>query len=226
MEIMDRIKDLSIEDQPREKAIKLGIKNLTSSELLALIINTGVKNCNALEISKNLLRKHENLLNLSCLNYQELINVKGLNKAKIYRLAACFELANRINAEVNNSLSIANYNPNRIAKEFYLKFVSDVEILYVICYSRTSRVKVLEYLNSNKYHVSLISDSLVNKICENDIKYVVLVHNHKDNIDPSNDDIINTLFLSNILKRKKVTLVDHVIVSKTNYFSFRESSLI
>ena len=91
-----KIKNWSVEDRPREKLMKQGIQYLSNTELLALIIGSGTKEMNAVELARMILLSAKNNLNdLGKLSVEELVKVKGIGVAKAITLVAALELGSR-----------------------------------------------------------------------------------------------------------------------------------
>ena len=91
-----KIKNWSVEDRPREKLMKQGIQYLSNAELLALIIGSGTKEMNAVELARMILMSAKNNLNeLGKLSIEELVKVKGIGVAKAITLVAALELGSR-----------------------------------------------------------------------------------------------------------------------------------
>ena len=91
-----KLKQLPKTELPREKLIKFGKENLSDSELLALILKTGTKEENVMELSLNILNKIEKIENLKEINYEGLLKIKGIGKAKAIELLAVTELSKRL----------------------------------------------------------------------------------------------------------------------------------
>jgi len=87
---MSRIQDLVEECRPREKAIKKGINNLSDSELIALLISSGIRGNSSLDIANNLLKNNDSIVYLSKINYDDLNKERGLSKARILTLLSSF----------------------------------------------------------------------------------------------------------------------------------------
>ena len=104
-----KLKQIPESERPREKLIKYGKENLSDSELLALILKTGTKEENALEVAQNIIKHLEKLENLRNISYENLLKIKGIGKVKAIELLAITELSKRI-----------YYNLSQIKKEKYL----------------------------------------------------------------------------------------------------------
>ena len=92
---MSKIKDIPINNRPREKAYRLGLKSLSDEELLALIIQSGTKKVSALDIAHNLMETHLSLSNIFEATDYQLSQFEGISKVKSLQFLAIKELINR-----------------------------------------------------------------------------------------------------------------------------------
>ena len=90
------LKEVPIEERPREKILKYGRENLTDSELLAIILKTGVKNENVCTLAYRVINEIGSVQNLKNITYSDLVKIKGIGDAKATSLMALSELAKRI----------------------------------------------------------------------------------------------------------------------------------
>src|SRR3989338_11271650 len=95
-----KITDLAPENRPRERLQKEGPQALSSAELLAIILKSGTKKENVLEISNRLIATH-GLDNLSHCSLQQLQQQYGIGPARASQIIALFELYNRVNCKEN-----------------------------------------------------------------------------------------------------------------------------
>jgi DNA repair protein RadC len=91
------IKDLPLDERPRERLMKYGSASLSEAELLAIILRVGTVQENVIDLSKRILREHS-LRDLCQLGINELKRFRGINDAKACQVLACAELASRIYA--------------------------------------------------------------------------------------------------------------------------------
>lgn len=225
---MARINDLPKEDCPREKALKKGIKSLTNSELLALIIGCGTKKLNAIEVSQNLLLSCENLSNISNLSISELKRFEGISTVNSLKILGALMLANRLQDELMKNLFKPSYNSLIVFKNYIHLFLKESsEIMFAIYFDRNNDVieeKIISKgdennLNFNIKEVFNFKNYLVRKI--------LLIHNHLyDSCLPSNNDILSTLAIEKVANEKGIILLDHLIIFKGKYFSFFDSKLL
>ena len=90
------VKELPLDDRPREKLLLRGAQNLSDAELIAILLRTGKKGKSVLEISQDLINNEKNLALLATRSVQSLTKISGIGNDKAATLAAAFELSRRI----------------------------------------------------------------------------------------------------------------------------------
>jgi len=220
------IKNIPLDDQPRIKLIKNGPEHLSDSELLAIILRTGNKKENVLELSRKILQKF-NLKNLSTISYNEVKKFPGIKTAKACQILACFELARRFAAYR------VHKEPIKSAKDVFqilmpsLKYAKKEHFigLYLDTRNYIIRKEIISIgtINSSVIHPrEVFSPALTDGACS-----VILVHNHPSgNPTPSEEDNDITKRLVEAAKVLCIQLLDHVIIGEKSYFSFSEKGLL
>ncbi len=222
---MGKIKDLFNDDKPREQAKNKGIENLTNSSLLALIINSGVKGISCIDLANEVLKKCDTIDKILNLNYYDLVQIKGMKDVKVYRLLALFELIKRINNEINNKVNISSYDPKVFVKEFSM-YSNSNEKMFILLFKNKYRVNILSFSSYSNDFIRFSLNSIKKNILDNKADEVILIHNHESEYtEPSNDDIFTTFFVETCLKEDKIVLLDHLILAKNGYFSFKEHKI-
>src|SRR6478736_5981805 len=94
-----KIRELPEEDRPREKLLKRGADALTNRELIAILLRTGVRGKNAVEVGGEILEKYKTLSGLTRTSASELKKIRGIDSAKAVQLAAAFKLGERMAKE-------------------------------------------------------------------------------------------------------------------------------
>lgn len=221
------IKSLASDLQPREKALNFGIDKLSDVELLALIIQSGTRKLDAIEISKKLLEDNCGLNNLSKTKLIDLYST-GVKKAKGLKLLACFEIARRLEekkAKFNEKLENIT--------DLYMTFGKNIaylkdETLVVVLLDSHKRLLRYKKLSSSEENMTEASIKKLLQFCLlYESKYVYLLHNHPStNLNPSIEDIQSTLAFSSSLKVVDIQLLDHLIVSDKGYYSFKKDETI
>lgn len=222
------VRDLPIEERPRERLQKIGVDNLSTQELLALIIEKGGRGQTVLTLSQNLLAHFGNLQNIKTASLEELKKVKGIGFATACKLQAAFKLGEKAEShitkfgeKIEGPESIFNLLKNEIGNKMKESF-------YII--SLTTRNNLI---SADKVSIGTLSASLAHprevflSAIKNSASSVIVVHNHPSgDPQPSEDDLKITKRLVDAGKILGIDVVDHIIVSRTNYFSFKDKGLI
>jgi len=203
---------------------KYGPEKLSDAELLAILLRTGTKGVNVVEMAKKILRKFPND-SIASAGFQELRNTFGLGSAKAAEIMACFELGRRKLKDKKAALlmkpkdvweNLKDIRDHR--KEHFIVFYLDTRN-QEICREIIS----IGTLNSNLVHPREVFEPAVKNVAA----HLIVAHNHPSgNPEPSDDDIEVTKRLSDAGKIIGIGLLDHVIVSKDRYFSLKDEGLM
>lgn len=220
------MKDLPVEERPRERLMRLGQKRLSNSELLSIVLGVGSRDESALGLAGRLLASHD-IERLSRLGVAELRRVLGVKDAKACAVVAAFELGRRARA-CKKSVSPVK-SPETIARLFSSELADpNKEALMCICVD--SKMNVLKHevvsvggLNANSVHPRDVFRTAVTEAAAG----VVLAHNHPSgDPTPSRTDVKFTARVKAAGSLLGVELLDHVIVGGEKYVSFKESGLL
>ncbi len=219
-----KIKDLPKVDQPREKLAKYGPGKLNNSELLAILLRTGIKGTNVVELAEQILRKLGSK-NLAAITLDELKKIKGLGPTKASQIVASLELGKRLLKEKKSELLLspqdvweATKDIHNHKKEHFIVFFLD---------SRSQKVKretiSVGTLNASLVHPREVFEPAI--ACS--AAQIIVVHNHPSGeVEPSAEDIEITKRLTEAGKLLGIELVDHVIVCLNGYLSLQEQRLL
>ncbi len=218
--------DLPIQERPREKLTRYGVDSLSNVELLAIIIGSGTKNKNVIDIAHDLL-KEKGLLGLFNTPYKELENIDGISSVTSMKLASIFELSKRISMAKVESES-TTINADYIFKKYQQTLSTyQQEVMGLIVLDKKSHIiteKILYKGTNNNIHTS--NKDILREIFINGGSKFYIFHNHiGDSSFPSDADITFTIALIKEAKRYDLELVDHVIISRKDYFSFKEANI-
>jgi DNA repair protein RadC len=224
---MGKIKDLPLNERPRERLVKKGVSALSDAELIAIILRTGTQKGNVLELSLQLLKKFD-LKSLSRINITRLKQIFGIGEAKACQIAACFELGRRLAVSKNENMQKIS-NPRDILALISPK-LENQEKEHLIGIYLNSRRKILreEIIFIGTLDASLIHPREIFKVAlEESAAAVILVHNHPSgNLKPSLEDIEITKELVAAGNSLGIRLLDHIIICGKKYFSMREKGII
>lgn len=221
---MTRIKDLPLNERPREKAYYYGIQSLSNVELLAVLLSFGSKNNSALDIGYEILKRYGSIQAIANLSIDELLSINGVSLAKGIRLSACFELIRRFEKEIKTTKTYIKSTDevldliiprciNLTHEEFYL--------VYMTKQNQLIRVETL-YVGT-KNNLTLSSEDIVKAILKANASKVYIAHNHpSDSVKPSKLDLDSFNALSFFLATCSIELVDSLIICNNESYSCKE----
>lgn len=210
--------------RPREKALYHGIGSLNEVELLALIIEQGTKDANALTLAKTLLERFINLANLYRIKDPRLLMIKGIGKAKALKLLAVFELNKRL-VYTESEMDSFQYNQDKIIRNYQVRIGRlPKEHMYLIALNKRKTMIFEKRLYiGNERGLELDTKEIIRELLLVNAVYFVLIHNHPSGSTlPSKSDIIATETLLLAARKFNLTLLDHIIVSPNDYMSLRD----
>ena len=217
---------------PYEKLLKIGVENLTDADLLAVILRTGAKGQNVLDVSYDLINhpaiKRYGLPGLYKMTKEDLIKIKGIGEIKASQLLAVCELTKRIKGSFQQEKFIAT-NPGKIASCYMeeLRTLDRERVVAVFLDSKNARIcdKVIS-IGTLESSVLNPREIFKDAFSVNAASFVLL-HNHPSgDPSPSNDDKEVTRRIERGADIVGIRLLDHIIIGDNRYFSFRESGLL
>ncbi len=218
-----RIQDLPPSSRPREKLLAKGRQNLTTAELIALLFGSGTPQQNAVALSEALLKKFP-LAALENVTYDQLITIPGIGYSKATRIAAAIELGERLFAPRSLTKVTIQSTEDVIGQT---KEYVDKKQEYLVALYLNARHELLQKetigigtLNSMQIEPKEIFRPALMSPCAG----LIVVHNHPSgDPTPSDNDISFTKRVLDAGEVLGIPLLDHVIVSRTSYYSFCRS---
>lgn len=219
-----KIKDLPKIERPREKIERYGPERLSNSELLAILLRTGSQGVNVIELSGRILKKFsEN--SLPNVTVTDLKNTFGLGTAKASEIVACFELGRRLLQKKQSALLLSPKDVWDELKEIRSSKKEHFVVFFLDARNQETRREVVSIgsLNTNHVHPREVFEPAIAA----NAAQIILAHNHpSNNSRPSNDDLKITNQLVEAGKILGISIVDHVIVAKESFMSFKEDGLL
>lgn len=213
---------------PREKAIEYGISSLNNVELLALIIKSAYKDKNVFELADEVLNVANGFNNLLSLTYEELISIKGIKSAKALEIMAILEISKRLSkVDMINEKQLKS--PSKVVEwiRFNLAYSNQEEFFVVYLNTRGSIIKSEVLYKGSKNASTVAVDEILRKAIILKASAIIVAHNHpSDDVSPSNNDIVLTNKLYSSCALVGIPLLDHLIIGKSNYFSFKNHSML
>jgi len=213
-------------DRPREKLAMFGAENLSSAELIALLLSSGTQNLTAVDIGKELLKKFDTLENLSQASLEELREMEGIGPAKAITLQAAFQLSRNMQKEIATNQTPYCKNPADVAKVFIPKLGHLKQEIFSIALLDSAG----KFLRDREITRGIINASLIHprEVFRVAIKEaatsVILVHNHPSGqLNPSNEDLTITRQLVGAGETIGIPVHDHLIIAGSKYLSLKEA---
>lgn len=223
---MVKIKEIPLNDRPRERLINSGSNTLSNEELLAIILDTGTKDKSAKDLAISVLSKINHISELKDINYQNLISIKGIGISKATKILSLIELSKRINAKLE-TLNNIKANNSKVIYEYFKDKLMDEKQEYFYCLYLNNKKRIIK---NKLLYIGTINQTLIHP---RDIfkeayllsaSAIICIHNHPSgNTVPSKEDIIMTKNLKEVGLIMGINVVDHIIIGKNNYYSFFEN---
>jgi len=222
------VRDLPVEERPRERLQKVGADNLSTQELLALIIEKGGKGQTVLTVAQNLLAYFGNLNNMKNASIEELKKIKGIGFATACKLQAAFKLGEK--AEHQPKKYGEKIEGPEIIFNILKKEIGDKkkESFYILSLTTRNNLISVDKVSTGTLSASLAHPREVFlSAIKNSASTVIIVHNHPSgDTQPSEDDLEITKRLVEAGKILGIDVIDHIIVAKHSFFSFKEKNLL
>jgi len=221
-----KIKDIPKIERPREKLIAKGSQNLKDEELLAILLGTGVKGKNVLEVAKQILQKHSKRKLLK-MQYSDLAEIKGIGPAKACTILSALELTKRALNIQEETLPKIESAQDVLAQAVYLRDKTREHFMVIYLNARNEMIfkkpMFIGTLNASLIHPREIFQEALKQNSAS----VILVHNHPSgDCEPSEDDLLVTKRIVEAGKTMGIDVLDHIIITKSKIYSFKENKLI
>ncbi len=219
--------DLPAEERPRERLAKFGEQALSVQELLQLILGRGVAGESIATTAQKLLTQFGSLQKLSEASIEELSSVKGIGLAKAGQIKAAFEIGRRLSIQTPSYKKKELANPEKVFKlvKSRLKDYTKEHFYLIALDSRNWSIHEVSLgtLNANLVHPrEAFAEAIKSKAAS-----VIFVHNHPSgDPEPSEDDLEITKRLVESGKILGIEVVDHIIITRTGFMSFKDKNLI
>ncbi len=229
MENSLKIKDIPKNERPKEKLLSYGADTLNNSELLAIILRTGTKGENVLQLSNRLLSEFQGLDGILEASLDDITSIKGIKEGKASQILALAELFRRFRTFKSADRDIKIMSPNDIVMLINGEMsLLKQEILKVI-FLNTKNIVIgtkdvfKGSLNTSIVHPREIFKEAVNKSSAK----IIICHNHPSgDPTPSKEDINITLRIKECGEIMGIQLLDHIIIGKNGFISLKEKGFI
>lgn len=222
------VKEMALEERPREKMLIQGEKSLSNAELLAIILRTGTKKQSVLELASYIINKDgQGIRWLEDITIQELCEIDGIGLSKAAQIKAALELGVRI-----ASVKPAKYkitNPWDIYKYYMdsLRYLKK-EVFKTILLNTKNEIICDIDVSVGTLNMSVVHPREVfREAIKRSSNKIILMHNHPSgSIEPSREDKNVTSRLVKCGELIGIEVIDHIIIGDGLYYSFKENMII
>lgn len=223
------IKSWPEDDRPREKLLKKGAGSLSNSELLAILLRTGVKGTSAIELARNILRKFGSFRGMAHTDARDWREFKGLGGAKIAHIQAAFEIGRRFREDEMS-----------VGKQKVSGAQDIVDIVMPQIRDRKTEVFKVLYLDGNNRIIEVVDTAIgtvdrampiireiIHGALQKFAKSIACAHNHPSGqVTPSTEDKKFTKELCDAGRVLEIKILDHIIIGDNQFYSFADQGLI
>ena len=211
---------------PRERLVKEGVEALSNQELLAILLRTGTRQASVFEIAQKVLNSINSLTDLKKMTLQELQGLSGIGRIKAIELQATIELGHRIQKKETLEME-SILSSQKLAKKMQQELGDKKQEHLVALYLNTQN----QIIHQQTIFIGSATRSIAEprEILHYAIKHMatslILVHNHPSGaVAPSRNDDHVTKLVKEACDLMGIVLLDHLIVSHSSYFSYREKT--
>ncbi|MDD6434949.1 MAG: DNA repair protein RadC [Clostridiales bacterium] len=226
------IRSIPAEDRPLEKLISYGPEQLTDSELLAIILRTGVRDENILEIARKLCHMKDEvypgILGIFHASYDELISLRGIGKVKACQLLSVAEFSKRIHkARANDRLDFSS--PSSVA-DFYMEEMRHKdreEMKLILLDIKLRKIREITISQGTVNATPASPREIFREALRLDATNIIMIHNHPSgDPTPSSQDVYITDQLEKAGELIGIRLVDHLVIGDGTYVSISQYRMI
>jgi DNA repair protein RadC len=228
------VRDLPQQERPRERLQILGAEALSAQELLAVVLGRGVQGESVATCAQNLLARFGSLQGIVQASLEELQEIKGIGLAKATQLKACTEIARRLhntntqheNMKRNSRAAISPEEVYRLVNPKIRNYAK--EHFLVLCFDVHSKLLGVDVISIGTLTASLVHPrETFDTAIRRHASHIIIAHNHPSNdTEPSTNDIELTRRLVEAGNILDIRVLDHVIIGKDTFLSFKEQQLL
>lgn len=224
-----KLSDYSAGERPREKMLSRGPGSLGTPELLAILLRTGTRDVNVVDLGHQLLASADgSLLKLSAAPLCALCRIPGIKKDKAATLMAAFELGRRFLAEASWLPSEPVTTPEQVYQMMIpqMKGLKHEECWVLLLNKAQLPIAKERMTLGGSGSTTLDIKDILQTALHHGAQGLVLIHNHPSgNPHPSAADISNTKSLLRAARSMELTFLDHIIVADSSYYSFTDDQV-
>ncbi len=225
-----KMKDLCADERPREKMLAKGAESMSNAELLAILIGSGTRKENVLEVANRLLAENDGKLSaVAGMDAARMKEIGGIGSVKYASIAAAFELGKRCCLEDPGIEKVSLTDPEFVYRLMLPHLLGlKHEESWIILLNRANYVIHKEMVSSGGLTSTVVDPKVImKKAIDKRASGIVLVHNHPSgNPRPGRSDLSATAKLKEAANTCDIALLDHIIICDDCYFSFADDRVV
>jgi DNA repair protein RadC len=222
------IKNWPDDERPREKLLRFGEHTLTDTELLAILLRTGVKGTSAVDLARRIMQKFGSFRNMSHTSIKKWKDIKGLGNAKICQIKAAIEIGRRFREKEMLEEKTRVSKPEDVI-DYIMPRMRDLKYELFLVFYLDSKNRIMERWEGEQGTVNQanpIVQEIFRDALENFAASIICVHNHPSgDPEPSREDKEFTKTLVKAGETLNVKVLDHIIIGDNRYYSFADHNL-
>ena len=222
------IRDLPDNQRPQERLLELGAESLSDAELLAIILQAGIRRLSAIDLAQQLLAEFRGFRGLNSRSTAELCAIPGLGPAKVARLKAALAIGKKLMLERDATGEVVTTSEaafKRVAMSIRDRSREVFLVIFLTVRNRVIKERILFEGSLTESSISI--REVVKEALNESAAGVIFAHNHPSlDPTPSKDDQLLTARLLQACRLVEIRMLDHIIVGGEKYFSFADAGLL
>ncbi len=223
------IKNWPEDERPREKLLRQGEHTLSDTELLAILLRTGVKGESAVDLARKIIQKFKTFRNMSHTDIRDWKEFKGLGQAKIAQIRAALEIGRRFREQEVKEKKV-KIRCAKDAVNLLMPRMRDLkkEVFKVLLLDGQNKlIDIAEIEEGTVTQASPVIREIISKALQNFATSIICLHNHPSGgPNPSQEDKAFTKELHQAGEIMQIKVLDHIIFGDNKYFSFADKGLM
>ena len=225
-----KIKEICAEERPREKMLARGAGEMSNAELLAILIGSGTRKANVLEVANRLLAVNGGRLSkIEGMDAAEMKSIDGIGDGRYAVIAAALEIGKRCCLEDPEIEKVPLTSGETVYRMLIPKLKGLLhEEIWVIFLNRANYIIGKEMISRGGTSSTVVDAKIiVKKALDKHASAIVLIHNHPSGDPrPGKSDLENTERLKRAVNTFDIALLDHIIISDGCWFSFADDRVV
>ena len=216
-------------DRPREKLLSQGEQSLTDTELLAILLRTGVKGESAVDVARKIMSKFGTFRNMGQTDLRDWKEVKGIGGAKLAQIKAAIEIARRFSQQDAKEDKKSLKTSKDIVEIFKseMRGLKNETVKAVFCDAQNRIIKTVDVSKGSPTESYPLIREIISEALQNFAVGLICLHNHPaGNSCPSSDDEAFTRKLKEVCLIMGLRLLDHIIFGEDSYYSFDKREIV